>query len=60
MINIETGNRGPSQVYKPAAAIVYAAAFQLAGTDVFSDDGSGLLAVLTGPDLGQFSAHLSF
>jgi hypothetical protein len=35
-------------LYKPAAAIVYAAAFQLAGTDVFSDDGSGLLAVLTG------------
>ena len=35
-------------LYKPAAAIVYAAAFQLAGTNVFSDDGSGLLAVLTG------------
>lgn len=35
-------------LYKPAAAIVYAAAFQLVGTDVFQDDGSGLLAVLTG------------
>ncbi|MFC0456199.1 hypothetical protein ACFFGR_06485 [Arthrobacter liuii] len=35
-------------LYKPAAAIVYAAAFQLAGTDVFADDGTGLLAVLTG------------
>jgi len=35
-------------LYKPAAAIIYAAAFQLAGTDVFKDDGSGLLAVLTG------------
>ncbi|KLI90698.1 hypothetical protein AA310_00065 [Arthrobacter sp. YC-RL1] len=35
-------------LYKPAAAIIYAAAFQLAGTDVFRDDGSGLLSVLTG------------
>lgn len=35
-------------LYKPAAAVVYSAAFQLVGTDVFSDDGSGLLAVLTG------------
>ncbi|GGC17754.1 hypothetical protein [Cellulomonas carbonis] len=37
-------------LYKPAAAVVYAAAFQLTGTDVgvFTDDGSGLLAVLTG------------
>ncbi|WP_220475002.1 hypothetical protein [Actinomyces sp. 2119] len=35
-------------LYKPAAAVVYAAAFQLAGTDVFSDDGSGFLSVLTG------------
>lgn len=35
-------------LYKPAAAIVYAAAFQLTGTDLFTDDGSGLLAVLTG------------
>ena len=35
-------------LYKPAAAIIYAAAFQLVGTDVFTDDGTGLLAVLTG------------
>ena len=35
-------------LYKPAAAIVYATAFQLTGTDVFKDDGTGLLAVLTG------------
>lgn len=35
-------------LYKPAAAIVYAAAFQLVGTDAYSDDGTGLLAVLTG------------
>lgn len=35
-------------LYKPAAAIVYAAAFQLTGTNIFTDDGSGLLAVLTG------------
>ncbi|MEK8229335.1 hypothetical protein NKG05_30670 [Oerskovia sp. M15] len=35
-------------LYKPAAAIVYAAAFQLVGQGSFEDDGSGLLAVLTG------------
>ena len=35
-------------LYKPAAAIVYAASFQLVGTNVFTDDGSGLLAILTG------------
>ena len=35
-------------LYKPAAAIVYAAAFQLTGTSTFSDDGSGILAVVTG------------
>ena len=35
-------------LYKPAAAIVYAAAFQLVATDVFTDDGTGLVAVLTG------------
>ncbi len=37
-------------LYKPAAAIVYASAFQLVGTGstVFRDDGSGLLAALTG------------
>lgn len=35
-------------LYKPAAAIVYAATFQLLGTDVFSDDGSGFITVVTG------------
>lgn len=35
-------------LYKPAAAIVYATAFQLAGSNLFEDDGSGLVAVLTG------------
>lgn len=35
-------------LYKPAAAIVYATAFQLTGTSAFSDDGTGLLAVITG------------
>jgi len=35
-------------LYKPAAALVYAAAFQLVGSDIFKDDGTGLLAVLTG------------
>ncbi len=37
-------------LYKPAAAIVYAAAFQLTGAEVniFQDDGSGILAVTTG------------
>jgi len=43
-------------LYKPAAAIVYAAAFQLVGSGgstpgpsaLFKDDGSGLLAALTG------------
>lgn len=35
-------------LYKPAAAIVYATAFQLAGSNLLSDDGSGLLAVLSG------------
>jgi len=36
-------------LYKPAAAIVYATAFRLAGADVFSgSDGSGLLDVLVG------------
>jgi hypothetical protein len=33
-------------LYKPAAAIVYAAAFRLAGTNLFGDD--GLVTVLTG------------
>ena len=35
-------------LYKPAAAIVYAAALQLAGTYVVQDDGTGFIAVLTG------------
>lgn len=35
-------------LYKPAAAIVYATAFQLVGQNTFKDDGSGLVAVLTG------------
>ncbi|BDZ44014.1 hypothetical protein GCM10025865_33130 (plasmid) [Paraoerskovia sediminicola] len=35
-------------LYKPAAAIVYATAFKLSSTSVFTDDGSGLLSVLTG------------
>lgn len=35
-------------LYKPAAAIVYATSFQLIGTNVFADDGSGMLAILTG------------
>src|SRR4051812_7804503 len=33
-------------LYKPAAALIYAAAFRLAGSDVFADD--GLLNVLVG------------
>ncbi|MGH2949965.1 MAG: hypothetical protein ACRDPC_27505, partial [Solirubrobacteraceae bacterium] len=33
-------------LYKPAAAIIYAAAFRLVGSDVFADD--GLLSVLVG------------
>jgi hypothetical protein len=35
-------------LYKPAAAIVYATAFKLAGTNIFKDDGSGLISVITG------------
>jgi hypothetical protein len=35
-------------LYKPAAAIVYATAFQLAGTSIFTDDGSGLISVIVG------------
>lgn len=35
-------------LYKPAAAIVYATAFKLAGTSVFKDDGSGLISVIVG------------
>jgi hypothetical protein len=35
-------------LYKPAAAIVYAAAFQLAGQKVFGDDGTGITTLLAG------------
>jgi len=35
-------------LYKPAAAIVYAAAFKLTATNIFKDDGSGLVKILTG------------
>ncbi len=35
-------------LYKPAAAIVYAAAFRMVGTDLFKSDGTGLLQILTG------------
>lgn len=35
-------------LYKPAAALIYAAAFQLIGTDAFQDDGGGLWSILTG------------
>lgn len=35
-------------LYKPAAAIVYAAAFKLTGTSIFQDDGTGLVKIITG------------
>jgi type IV secretion system protein TrbL len=35
-------------LYKPAAAIVYAAAFKLAGSNVFQSDGSGVWSIMTG------------
>ncbi|WP_092557415.1 hypothetical protein [Herbiconiux ginsengi] len=35
-------------LYKPAAALIYAAAFSLAGTDAFQDDGGGIYSILTG------------
>lgn len=35
-------------LYKPVAAIVYAAAFQLTGTSVFQEDGGGFWSILTG------------
>lgn len=38
-------------LYKPAAAIVYAAAFKLTGSNVFEDDGTGLVKILTGLSL---------
>lgn len=35
-------------LYKPAAAIVYAAAFKLTASDMYVDDGTGLVRILTG------------
>jgi hypothetical protein len=35
-------------LYKPAAAVVYATAFRLTGSNMFGDDGSGLTNVLVG------------
>ena len=35
-------------LYKPAAALIYAAAFQLVGTDAFRQDGGGIYSILTG------------
>lgn len=35
-------------LYKPAAAVVYAAAFQLAGTNAFAGDSTGLVAIIAG------------
>lgn len=35
-------------LYKPAAAIVYATAFKLTGTNIFQDDGSGIISVIVG------------
>lgn len=35
-------------LYKPAAALIYAAAFQLSGADVFRADGGGIWDILTG------------
>ncbi|TFC02729.1 hypothetical protein [Cryobacterium sp. MDB2-33-2] len=35
-------------LYKPAAAIVYAAAFKLTASNIFKDDGTGLVKILTG------------
>lgn len=35
-------------LYKPAAALIYAAAFRLVGSDAFADDGVGLVSILTG------------
>ena len=35
-------------LYKPAAALIYAAAFSLTGTDAFQKDGGGIWSILTG------------
>lgn len=38
-------------LYKPAAALIYAAAFRLVGSDAFGDGGSGLVSIITGMGL---------
>ena len=35
-------------LYKPAAAIIYATAFKLTSSNIFQDDGTGLVKILTG------------
>ncbi|TFD75375.1 hypothetical protein E3T53_15940 [Cryobacterium psychrophilum] len=35
-------------LYKPAAALIYAAAFSLIGTDAFNGDGGGIWSIMTG------------
>lgn len=35
-------------LYKPAAALIYAAAFQMTGADVFRGDGGGIWTIMTG------------
>ena len=35
-------------LYKPAAALIYAAAFKLVGTDLFSKDDGGIWSIMTG------------
>jgi type IV secretion system protein TrbL len=35
-------------LYKPAAAVVYATAFRLTGANVFEDDGTGIIKIITG------------
>jgi type IV secretion system protein TrbL len=35
-------------LYKPAAAVIYATAFQLVGSDFIQEDGSGLIDIVTG------------
>lgn len=35
-------------LYKPAAAIIYAVAFNLTGTNVWTDDGTGMVSIITG------------
>ena len=38
-------------LYKPAAALIYAAAFRLVGSDAFRDGGGGLVSIITGMGL---------